>query len=290
MSRIFSILIFFACILSMNGQQRRTLVIGLGEYEHPGWSKIHGDNDVPLITDLLRHCSYQSIATLTNSQATKQAIIDQFNQLVRQSHVGDTAYIHFSGHGQLVTDLNGDEDDGYDEAWIPYDAKPEYTTDYHGQNHLIDDEIVLLLQELRSAVGPSGQIIVVVDACHSGDSTRLPDDDNDIFIRGIAQPFEIPLDSADGKKTEKAKEEWTTLTACKNYQANFESKAANGQHCGALSLALSQNYKNFAHKDNPSIRAILENSIKRMGPRYSMTPTLTGDNAPLSTLFTSSTK
>lgn len=284
MCRLLAIIILLACAFSANGQQRRALVIGLGEYEHPGWSKIHGDNDVPLIADMLRNCGYESIATLINAQATKQEIIAQFRRLTKQSKSGDTAYVHFSGHGQLMTDINGDEADGYDEAWIPYDAQPEYSPQYHGQNHLIDDEIAALLQELRRAVGPEGQIIVVVDACHSGDSTRLPDDDNDIFIRGIAQPFEIPL-PVQPQPSEKAKEEWTTLTACKNYQANFESRAASGKHCGALSLALSQNYAKFADKDNPAIHAILENSIKRMGPRYSMTPTLTGDNAPLSTFF-----
>ena len=63
--------------------------------------------------------------------------------------------------------------DGFDEALVPYDASSFYTKDkYKGENHLIDDELGQLLHRLRQKVGNTGDIIVTIDACHSGTATR----------------------------------------------------------------------------------------------------------------------
>ena len=86
----------------------------------------------------------------------------------------DELYIHFSGHGQQVTDVSGDEPDGLDEALIPYDAAIEYGRNgYKGQNHILDDELGVWLEALRESVGPKGVIVVALDACHSGDAGSL---------------------------------------------------------------------------------------------------------------------
>lgn len=151
---------------------KHALVVGIGRYKDPAWPEIHGDRDVPMVKTLLNKAGYTHITTLTNSRATKQAIMSEFKRLARTAGQGDTIYIHFSGHGQQITDTNGDEDDGLDEAWIPYDAMREYSDSYHGQTHIIDDEVAIWLTEMRNRVGHTGQILVVVDACHSGDSSR----------------------------------------------------------------------------------------------------------------------
>ena len=130
-------------------------------------------------------------------------------------------YIHFSGHGQLVTDVNGDEKDGWDEAWIPYDAYLHYDGSRDkGEKHLIDDEINALLTAIRNKIGSEGKMLVVVDACHSGDSSRGQDDE---IVRGVKEEFVIPI----GKKktAEKLPEQWITLSACKDYQLNQEMKS-----------------------------------------------------------------
>ncbi len=54
---------------------------------------------------------------------TKAAILAAYQKVVRQSQAGDAIFLHYSGHGTKVKDLNGDEDDGYDEALVPLDFK-----------------------------------------------------------------------------------------------------------------------------------------------------------------------
>ena len=47
-----------------------------------------------------------------------------------------------------MTDIDGDEEDGLDEAWIPYDGYLQYSNKDRGENHLVDDEIGLLLTKV----------------------------------------------------------------------------------------------------------------------------------------------
>ncbi len=80
--------------------------------------------------------------------------------------------IHYSGHGQQIFDDNGEEIDGLDEAIVPYDAWVKYTHNYKGENHIRDDEIGNILANFRNKLGKDGQLLMLLDSCHSGSSTR----------------------------------------------------------------------------------------------------------------------
>ena len=60
-------------------------------------------------------------------------------------------YVHYSGHGQQMTDVHNDEKDGLDECWIPYDACRKASATYHGEKHLTDDELNVYLNAIRNA-------------------------------------------------------------------------------------------------------------------------------------------
>lgn len=227
---ILPILLSVLLIVPLQAQTRRALVIGLGEQEDKSWAKINGDKDVPYVKEMLMKSGYTDIVTLVNREATKAGIVSAFTTLAAQCKSGDKIYIHFSGHGQLVTDVDGDEkDDAWDEAWIPYDAYLKYGEKDKGEKHLIDDEINKFLTEIKHKIGNDGKILVVVDACHSGDSTRNLKG----TIRGVKDEFIIPMTSR-GNMT-KFEEDWLTLSACKNYQFNQEM---NTPQVGKLTYAL----------------------------------------------------
>lgn len=141
--------LLLTCFFPCEAKTRRALVIGLGEQLDKSWSKINGDKDVPLVVSMLKANGFTEISTLTNSRATKAGIVNAFNSLINRSRQGDIVYIHFSGHGQLMTDMNGDEPDGFDESWIPYDAYLKYCPNDRGEKHLNDDEIARYLTRLR---------------------------------------------------------------------------------------------------------------------------------------------
>jgi len=54
---------------------------------------------------------------------TKRNIEAAFKYMVDCSHAGDVVFVHYSGHGSRVRDLDGDEDDGFDETLVPVDFK-----------------------------------------------------------------------------------------------------------------------------------------------------------------------
>lgn len=263
MNHILMVIMFFLSMTIM-AQTKRALVIGIGEQKDASWAKINGDKDVPYVQQMLRNAGYTDVRTLINKQATKASIVAAFKRLAAKCKTGDMVYVQFSGHGQLVTDVNGDEQDGWDEAWIPYDAYLKYGKKDKGEKHLIDDEINVLLMGIRNKIGDSGKLLVVVDACHSGDSSR---GDEDEVVRGVKDEFVIPIKKKG--KSVKAPERWITLSACKDFQLNQEMKTPK---VGKLTYALYMT----AQKGKVSLTEI-ESMMSAYRGRLPQTPVLTGE-------------
>ena len=260
---VFLVLLLFFPV-SMSAQARRALVIGLGEQKDANWAKINGDKDVPYVLRMLKDAGYTEIQTLVNKQATKANIVSRLKTLAVESKKGDVVYIHFSGHGQLVTDVNGDEEDGWDEAWIPYDAYKKYCKEDKGEKHLVDDEINVLLTAIKNKIGEQGKLLVVVDACHSGDSSR--GNDLDETVRGVYNKFVIPVRRK--ARSNKPAEQWLTLSACKDYQLNQEMK---NPQVGKLTYALY-----MLSKEGLLTMEAIDRFMKRYRSRLPQAPVLTG--------------
>ena len=251
MKRFLFIILLLASI-STAAQNRYALLIGIGDYpQDSGWNKIHGDNDVSIIKTLLLEQGFleDNIMVLKNAEATKAGILSAMEQLRGKAQADDVVYIQFSGHGQQVTDLDGDESDNYDEAWIPYDARKKYVTGvYEGENHILDDELNLYLNGLRSKVGARGKIVLVADACHSGSGSRGLSDDEDEFVRGTDEKFEIPGGGSNVIKKE-APVYWLYVGACKPYQTNYEHRATDGTYFGSLSYVIANGNTDLVTSD-----------------------------------------
>lgn len=228
-------------------------MIGISDYpqketEEATWAQIHGANDVHLIAPILEQQGF-SVITLTEQLATRSAIENEFEELERDVHHGDIVYIHLSGHGQVVEDEDGDEADGWDEAFIPFDAERSYRENgYHGENHLLDDELNGYINAIRRKVGETGMVYVVMDACHAGSSYRGEEEEDTVFVRGTDVGFSrtgksyTPRISRSGNVSIASKEGLAPiymLEACRSYEVNIEIKQ-NGQYNGPLSYYISQ--------------------------------------------------
>lgn len=246
---------------------RRAVVFGIGQYEDPSWRQIHGDKDAILVTQMLKENGFRDITVLTNQRATKRGMAQALLDLRGRCVKGDIVYIHYSGHGQLMTDLDGDESERWgqrkhaqwDESWIPYDAYMTYGKRDDGGRHFCDDDVERFLAAIRKRIGSTGQLYVVIDACHSGDATRGAEDEE--IARGIDTPFVIPRQT-DAKTAPPRPEQWLTISACKPYQLCFEHKGGRGGkltnaicRLGArfftMSPAQLQDYLNKYMEDNP---------------------------------------
>ncbi len=174
---------FFLVMFSLfsHAQTKRALIIAIGNYPDPeknGWRQINSLHDVDLIRNALLKQGFPAanIAVITDEQATKAGIIRALDSLIQVSKPGDAVVIHVSSHGEQIEDDNVNEEvDGLDECIVPYGAV--YSPDRSvfnklSEGYLRDDTFGEKITLLRNKLGKNGDVLVDLDACHSGSGTR----------------------------------------------------------------------------------------------------------------------
>lgn len=214
------------------------------------WCNIHGTNDIDLLAPTLSQHGF-SITSIKDKNATAKNIRNKITKLISKVKDGDIVYLHFSCHGQPFEDFSGDEEDGWDEALVPIDAQMYYNEKkYHGENHIIDDELNNYLIQIRKKAGITGFVYVVIDACHAGSSYR-GDDEDDLCERGTRNAFSksgklyrprINTTSNIKIQKEDSLSDICVLEACRSYQVNREIKE-NGTYYGPLSFYVNEQLK-----------------------------------------------
>jgi len=263
-----ALLISFGHIQEAIAQNKHALIIAIGEYpEDSDWPNISSENDVPLIENALikQGFSQDRIAVLKSKEANKTAILAELKKLAENAGNGDIVVVHISSHGQQIMDDNGDELDGYDEAIVAYGAPASYDPLYKGENHLRDEELGNALGAIRSKIGSSGDVILFVDACHSGTATRGPGKK-----RGGKAPF-APADFTPSQKSEDIgvfennptsrntgnMAPLVVFSASRSDEINYEYDGY-----GSLSVAISRSMANL--QSGMSYRAFFAKILKEM--------------------------
>lgn len=160
---------------------KRALLIGINKYR--AVPKLQGSlNDIETMKQvLITRWGFpeENIRLLTDEQATREGMLAALNQFVHETGPNDTIYIHYSGHGSQVEDLNGDEpDDKLDETLVPQDGRTGSVPD------ITDDELDAIFGRL-----PTKNAFIVLDSCHSGTATRSLD----IRTRSVPQDTRVDL-------------------------------------------------------------------------------------------------
>ncbi|MCB0534032.1 MAG: caspase family protein [Lewinellaceae bacterium] len=255
--QLFLVLTLGICHAPAQAQTQRkfAFLIAIGDYpQEGGWQKIHASNDLGIIRQALLNRGFpaENILTLTESEATYEGILKTWNErFVPKIRAGDVVYFQYSGHGQQVADDNGDEADRYDEAIVPYDSPLKYEAGvYTGERLIRDDKLNELFTDLRRKLGPGGNLMVVLDACHSGTGTRgmTPARGTDIPMASpeyVKSTFKTA--AAHGDITQFGPPEGVTQLApmaaffgSAHNQLNFETRDEQGELLGSLSYALSK--------------------------------------------------
>ncbi|KAL4809928.1 caspase domain-containing protein [Aspergillus unguis] len=151
--------------------RRKALLIGINYFGQP--NQLQGCiNDVTNVSSFLhqRHgYRREDMVILTDDQKnpksmpTKANILRAMQWLVYGAQPHDSLFIHFSGHGGRTPDLDGDEDDGFDDVIYP--------VDYRTAGHIVDDEMHdIMVRPLQ----PGVRLTAIFDSCHSGTALDLP--------------------------------------------------------------------------------------------------------------------
>lgn len=156
--------------IDMNTKKKTyALHIGIDKIDQSIYKGSFGDlngcvNDANDYIKLTKSIATESV-TLFNEKATRKAFEDNLTKLAKNAKSGDTVIITYAGHGGLVNDTNGDEEDNKDETLVLYDGP------------WIDDETYEIWHQFDEGV----DIIWISDSCHSGSNAR-----------GISADFSIP--------------------------------------------------------------------------------------------------
>ena len=240
--------LFIMVGIAGNAQRKRAFMVGISHYDTAltgyQWNNINGVEDIKLLSPILKKQGFY-LTTLLDEQATYQNITNQLSTFTNQTKKGDIVYLHFSAHGQPVEDLSGDEEDGWDEAIIPIDAYKNYKKGvYEGKKHLLDDQLNTYIKKLRTKIGTTGFLYVVIDACHAGTSSRA----NDETVRGtkVGFTYNNKVFKPSTQKKSHYKVEATPkmshvmyLEACRPEQVNMEIKVKDKRY-GPLSYNIAQ--------------------------------------------------
>jgi len=159
----------------------KALIVAVGEYALDRINDLPGidlDADMMYSTAQLMGFSRNNIKVLKDEQATYANVADAMLKWLSDVGPNDRVMIYLGGHGTLIKDYSGDETgDQKDEALVLHDAGIE--GEYNGEktNGIMLDELIgQLLDKI-----PSNNIMVFVDACHSGTPTRSLTEDPSFF-------------------------------------------------------------------------------------------------------------
>lgn len=138
--------------------RRRALCIGINRYA-----------SAPLnccVADARRWASFLAtqgfeVELLLDEQATLAKIKRGLELLVDNALPGDALAFQFAGHGTQIEDYDGDEADGFDEAFVPYDASVS--------GLLVDDDFHAIAARLPARTS----LTLFMDCCHSGTNSRF---------------------------------------------------------------------------------------------------------------------
>lgn len=250
------LVVLLACfsysLKAQKSPKKIALIVAIADYpKEGGWSDISSDKDVPLIEKSLRSQGFTDITILRDADATKEGIIAAIEDLTNKASKGDIVVFHYSGHGQQVKDDNNDEkSDGYDEALVAYDAQMRFRPGvYEGENHLRDDDLDKLFFNLRKKIGSKGNLLVILDACHSGTGTRGLAKARGTMEKMAPKDYEPEtsgeeigmVDNSNNSRGAGADlGSMIILSGASPDELNYETEDDNGNSVGSLSFAFSR--------------------------------------------------
>ncbi|MUG91314.1 caspase family protein [Scytonema sp. UIC 10036] len=275
------------------------LLVGIDNY-HPDSSpsvrSLTGClNDIRAIESYLRdRISFESEWTLvestdvpwilTNEQATRQAIINGFQQHLCKADNDDVVLFYYAGHGsqQKVSEAFAHlELDKYNETLICYDSRTKGSWD------IADKELAYLISQVSKN---NPHTVVILDCCHSGTGTRdseivrqAPGDERqrpwDSFIfanDSVALEKLASLKNQDKMKFQGFQGKHIALVACRSHETAKEYTTEDGQRRGAFSYFLTETLKKtnggISYRDLVrNVNALAIGQIKEQSPQIEAT-------------------
>jgi metacaspase-1 len=163
-----------------------------GRWEGPLES---AEKDVDIMQAIANKQGFET-RVLKTRDATREKVRQAISHASSELGPGDFFLVTYSGHGDRVPDLSGDEEDGLDDTWCLHDG------------HFLDDELNVLLAGFQ----PGCRVLILSDSCHSGTmlKSKKTDKENaeritDEFVYSRATPASVSEETFESHRDRYAK-------------------------------------------------------------------------------------
>ena len=218
---------------------KRALLVGIN-YVGTQYQLYGCVNDINNVGNYLSNVrKYNSFIVMTDYspyKPTRSNILAGFKALLKGAVAGDELWFHFSGHGSLMRDRNGDEESGNDSCICPID--------YNGAGTISDD---IIRNNLALLVPAGVRLYIVLDACHSGtgcdlrykydDFSYLTNKSSSIPTKYNPEEWSLQQTSYEFKRYNKTKGEVFCISGCQDNQTSADA-FIEGKSSGALTHIL----------------------------------------------------
>uniref|UniRef100_A0A7S4V879 Peptidase C14 caspase domain-containing protein n=1 Tax=Alexandrium monilatum TaxID=311494 RepID=A0A7S4V879_9DINO len=144
----------------------RALIVAL-DYKYSPNHELTCTADAQVIVRTCERAGIEDITVVTDKHMgdpgfpTNEHVLKHIRAVAKRCEPGDWFFWFFAGHGVNVPDKTGDEQDGFDEAFVTPDLEGHLTA----SAVLVDDDFARTLDHYV----PAGvKILCVCDCCHSG--------------------------------------------------------------------------------------------------------------------------
>ena len=165
------LLLMSLIMVSETRGEDRALLVGVGRYSHFE-EKLNGVSlDIGMMQEIVHLMGFKrnEIKVLEHENASTAKVYDALEKwLINGAGPDDRVLFYFSGHGSQIPDENNDEADQFDEVLLLHDTA---FREKHGRQTLtgvlLDDHLNHMLARMKSR-----NILIILDACHSGSATK----------------------------------------------------------------------------------------------------------------------
>jgi len=199
------------CISNNNNFDKHyALIVGVGKYKEENMSLPNPSEDSKDLYTALNEKGWEknNIHLLLDNEATKENILNNLGWLAEKT---GTVLFYFFGHGTRIKDLNGDENDRFDEAICPHDVY--YDEEKNIQNTILDDKLQEIVNNFNAE-----KIVLIFISCFSGgmiENQTAPQEQNNYKVYN-------PMEELMGNNR-------VILTATQEYNLGYEYKLLFGQ-------------------------------------------------------------
>jgi len=272
---------------------KRAICVGINKFaKYPQFTLngcVNDAKDMVALCKGLLGFKATEVKLLTDAQATKAAIMAELKAAVADAKAGKISYLLFSwsSHGTQVADKSGDEPDGMDEAFVPYDIDQK-GNDWDPAHIISDDE----LHDLFAQLPPNVLLEVYLDTCHSGSGLReafsltaprpkfiaplaTPATARQAAVRGFTlQPRTTAKGKSKGAAKALAGEHHILWSGCKDNQTSADA-FFSGRYNGAFTYYFCK-VMNATH-NKQSRKAVVAEMRKQMKGQFTQVPQLEGN-------------